>query len=143
MLKKLVGDREKVEFPGLVLQHDDQDMLTAVEFALKTGALTKTHILNVLHWLINAKPVVAPEVQAPKALMLTTEHRPISSVMTLCSNPGRGVMRNNPAAGDIVIMLRSKKSIAQVLSELTKQAYPDFKAALPILSKLLYTETAD
>lgn len=110
MLKTLVGDREKVEILGLVLQHDEQDMLTAVEFALQAGALTKTHILNVLHWLINAKPVVAPEVQPPKALTLTSVHRPISSAMTLYANPGRRVMRHNPAAGDIVIMLRSKKT---------------------------------
>jgi DNA replication protein DnaC len=37
----------------------------------------------------------------------------------------------------------NKQGTAQALSELTEQAYPDFEAALPILSKLLYTETAD
>ena len=49
MLKTPGGDREMVEILALVLQHDEQAVLTAVELALEAGAPTKTHILNLLH----------------------------------------------------------------------------------------------
>jgi DNA replication protein DnaC len=54
-------------------------------------------------------------------------------------------MRHNPAAGAIVIMLRSLKmhGMAQAVGELTEQGSPAFEAALPILSQLLKAETAD
>ena len=48
MLKTPGGDREMVEILALVLQHDEQAVLTAVELALEAGAPTKTHILNLL-----------------------------------------------------------------------------------------------
>ena len=47
--------------------------MTAVELALESGAPTKTHILNVLHRLIDGKPVDAPPVKPPNALALNTE----------------------------------------------------------------------
>ena len=56
-----------------VLQHDEQAVLTAVELALEAGAPTKTHILNVLHRLIDGKPIDPPAVKPPNALTLTTE----------------------------------------------------------------------
>ena len=54
-------------------------------------------------------------------------------------------MRHNPAAGAIIIMLRSLKmhGMAQAVGELTEQGSPAFEAALPILSQLLKAETAD
>jgi transposase len=73
MLKKPGGDREMVEILALVLQHDEQAVLTAVELALEAGAPTKTHILNLLHRLVDGKPVDAPPVKPPNALTLTTE----------------------------------------------------------------------
>ena len=45
------GDREMVEILSLVLQHDEQAVLVAVEIALQAGVSTKTHILNLLHRL--------------------------------------------------------------------------------------------
>ena len=51
----------------------EQAVLTAVELALEAGAPTKTHILNVLHRLIDGKPIAAPPVKPPNALTLTTE----------------------------------------------------------------------
>ena len=55
-------------------------MLTAVELALEAGAPTKTHILkskthilNLLHRLVDGKPTAAPPVNPPGALTLTTE----------------------------------------------------------------------
>ena len=55
MLKTPGGDREMVEILALVLQHDEQAVLTAVELALEAGAPTKTHILNLLHRLVQGR----------------------------------------------------------------------------------------
>ena len=60
-----------VEILALVLQHDEQAVLAAVELALEAGAPTKTHILNLLHRLVDGKH--APMIKAPQALTLTTE----------------------------------------------------------------------
>src|SRR5208283_3340076 len=69
----------------------------------------------------------------------------MSSATTRCARLGRRAMRHNPAAGAIVIMLRSLKmhGMAQAVSELTEQGSPAFEAALPILSQLLKAEVAD
>ena len=48
-------------------------MLAAVELAIEAGAPTKTHILNLLHRLVDGKPLDAPLVKPPSALTLTTE----------------------------------------------------------------------
>jgi len=73
MLKTPGGDREMVDILALVLQHDEQAVLTAVELALEGGALTKTHILNLLHRLVDGKPTDTPPIRAPQALTLATE----------------------------------------------------------------------
>jgi transposase len=73
LLKTPGGDREMVEILALVLQHDEQAVLAAVELALEAGAPTKTHILNLLHRLVDGKPLEPPGVKAPKALTLTSE----------------------------------------------------------------------
>ena len=43
------------EILALVLQHDEQAVLCAVELALDAGVPTKTHVLNLLHRLIDDK----------------------------------------------------------------------------------------
>jgi transposase len=73
LLKTPGGDREMVEILALVLQHDEQAVLAAVELAIEAGAPTKTHILNLLHRLVDGKPLEPPAVAAPKALTLTSE----------------------------------------------------------------------
>jgi transposase len=75
LLKRPGGDREMVEILSLVLQHDEQAVLAAVELALDAGVPTKTHILNLLHRLIDGRPINPPTVEAPQALALTTEPR--------------------------------------------------------------------
>ena len=75
LLKYPGGDREMVEILALVLQHDEQAVLCAVELALSDGAPTKTHILNVLHRLIDGKLAAPPTVDTPQALNLTSEPR--------------------------------------------------------------------
>ena len=72
MLRKEGGDREMVDILSLVLHHDEDAVLCAVELALEAGVPTKTHVLNLLHRLIDKKPTDHPEVDPPKALALDT-----------------------------------------------------------------------
>ncbi len=72
MLRKEGGDREMVDVLSLVLQHNEEDILCAVELALEAGVPTKTHILNLLHRLIDRKPTDHPEVDPPEVLALQT-----------------------------------------------------------------------
>jgi hypothetical protein len=73
LLKRSGGDREMVEILSLVLHHDEQAVLGAVEQALKDGVATKTHVLNVLHRLVEGKAPPAPPIDAPQALRLAKE----------------------------------------------------------------------
>jgi transposase len=73
LLKRPGGDREMVEILALVLQHDEQAVLCAVEMALDAGIATKTHILNLLHRLIDGKPGTVAPIDAPQALSLRLE----------------------------------------------------------------------
>lgn len=70
LLKRLGGDKEMFEILSLVLHHDEQAVLRAVELALEDGVATKTHVLNVLHRLIDGKAPPAPPIDAPQALRL-------------------------------------------------------------------------
>lgn len=72
MLRKDGGDREMVDILSLVLQHNEENVLRTVELALEAGVPTKTHILNLLHRLIDRKPTEHPEVDPPDALALQT-----------------------------------------------------------------------
>ena len=78
LLRQAGGDREMVEILALVLHHDEQAVLTAVELALEAGVPTKTHVLNVLHRLVDGTPQPVP-VDAPQALKLVKE--PIANVV--------------------------------------------------------------
>ena len=73
MLRKPGGDREMVDILALVLHHDEQAVLTAVELALTEGVPTKTHVLNLLHRLIDGKMVGGPPLDTPQALALHRE----------------------------------------------------------------------
>ena len=73
LLKRPGGDREMVEILALVLQHDEQAVLCAVEMALSDGVPTKTHVLNLLHRLVDGKAMTASPVDTPPALALTKE----------------------------------------------------------------------
>jgi hypothetical protein len=73
LLKKPGGDREMVDILALVLQHDEQAVLSAVEMALQAKVMTKTHILNLLHRLVDGKSFTPPTISAPQALTLTNE----------------------------------------------------------------------
>jgi hypothetical protein len=73
LLKHPGGDREMVEILALVLQHDEEAVLCAVEMALEAGVPTKTHVLNLLHRLIDESPTGTPEVAPPTGLALLEE----------------------------------------------------------------------
>ncbi|MDO5371805.1 IS21 family transposase, partial [Paracoccus sp. (in: a-proteobacteria)] len=73
MLRRPGGDREMVDILALVLQHDEQAVLVAVEMALAEGVATKTHVLNLLHRLIDGKTTGGPNIDTPEALILRHE----------------------------------------------------------------------
>ncbi len=73
MLRKPGGDREMVDILALVLQHDERAVLTAVELALAEGVPTKTHVLNLLHRLVDGKVIGGPPLDTPQALVLHRE----------------------------------------------------------------------
>ena len=73
ILRKPGGDREMVDILALVLHHDEQAVLTAVELALAEGVPTKTHVLNLLHRLVDGKVVGGPPLDTPQALALSRE----------------------------------------------------------------------
>jgi len=73
MLRKPGGDREMVEILSLVLHHDEQAVLCAVEMALEAGVPSKTHVLNLLHRLVDGTPAEQPDVTPPEALALRKE----------------------------------------------------------------------
>ena len=64
-----------VDILALVLQHDEQAALTAVELALAEGVLTKTHVLNLLHRRVDGKVIGGPPLDTPQALALQREPR--------------------------------------------------------------------
>jgi len=73
MLRKTGGDREMVDILALVLHHDEQAVLTAVELSLAEGVPTKTHVLNLLHRLVDGKVIGGPPLDTPQALALHRE----------------------------------------------------------------------
>ena len=75
LLKRPGGDQEMVEILALVLHHDERAVLCAVELALEAGVQTKTHILNLLHRLLDGKSITVDAVHAPQALSLQREPR--------------------------------------------------------------------
>jgi hypothetical protein len=71
LLKRPGGDREMVEVLALVLLHDEQAVLAAVELALEAGAPSKQTILNILSRLLQGEPI--SPITAPHALTLRIE----------------------------------------------------------------------
>ena len=73
IMRRQGGDREMVDILALVLHHDEQAVLAAVELALAEGVATKTHVLNILHRLIDGKTTSGPDIVTPQALTLQRE----------------------------------------------------------------------
>jgi hypothetical protein len=68
-LKRLGSDREMAEMLTLVLQHDQQTVLCAVELALESEGVFKQHMLNVLGRVL--EPVLPLPVETPSHLRLS------------------------------------------------------------------------
>jgi transposase len=71
LLKRPGGDREMVEILALVLHHEEQAVLCAVELALEAQAPSKQHIVNVLGRLL--EPPAPQPIDAPQGLLLSIE----------------------------------------------------------------------
>jgi hypothetical protein len=71
LLKRPGGDREMVEILSLVLHHDEDAVVCAVELALESGTISKPHVLNILSRLLDNDPP-AP-IDAPSSLRLIDE----------------------------------------------------------------------
>ncbi len=145
MLRAPGGDREMVDILALVLHHDEQVVLRAVELALEAGVVTKTHVLNLLHRLIDVKTLTVPTSTRHRRWPCCANPRPTSSAMTVyVSGSWEVVMRHDPASAAVVIMLRSLKmyGMAQAVTDLIEQGAPAFDAAVPTLSQLLKAEMA-
>jgi transposase len=71
LLKHPGGDRQMVEVLSLVLHHDEQAVLCAVELALESGVVSKEHVLNLLHRLLAAD--APPPAEIPARLTLREE----------------------------------------------------------------------
>ena len=65
------GDRDMVEILALVLHHDEQAVLSAVELAFECGKPSKEHILNLLGRLI--EPLPPEPIPTPTGLRLVCE----------------------------------------------------------------------
>ncbi len=146
LLKRPGGDREMVEILALVLHHDEQAVLCAVEVALEAGVPTKTHILNLLHRLVDGKETAVSLIDAPSEA-LTLRQEPKANVARYDTLRGKDVRHasNDPASAAVVVMLRSLKmyGMAQAVDELIEQGAPAFDTAVPILSQLLKAELAE
>ncbi|WVX50218.1 hypothetical protein ROLI_033150 [Roseobacter fucihabitans] len=62
-----------VDILSLVLHHDENAVLCAVELALEAGVPTKTHILNLLHRLIDGTHTDLPEVDPPPSRQIASQ----------------------------------------------------------------------
>jgi hypothetical protein len=117
-------------------------VLTAVEMALETGVPTKTHVLNLLHRLVDGKSIMPPTIDAPQALMLTNEPKAnVERYDALQEAGGASCVIILPAAPSSSCSSLKMHGMAQAVGELTEQGSPAFEAAIPILSQLLKAET--
>lgn len=71
LLKQPGGDRDMADILALVLHHDEQLVLKAVQLALDDGVATKTHVLNRLGRLLD-RPEPEP-LEPPAALAVNDE----------------------------------------------------------------------
>ena len=81
LLKRPGGDREVVEILSLVLHHDEEAVLCAVELALESGVVSKEHVLNLLIRLLEADspalidtPTRLTLLEEPKANVSRYDH---------------------------------------------------------------------
>jgi len=115
--------------PEACLRHDEQAVRVAVEMALAQGVATKTHVLNLLHRLIDGKTIGGPDIHCPllghlqcpvrrrdsacsharegtphRPLLCAVSQRRMSNAMMACKpGPPEAAMRHDPASGAIIM----------------------------------------
>ena len=70
LLKRPGGDREMVEILALVMLHDEDAVLAAVELALETQAPAKQTVLNILSRLLDPQPQQPVIAHCPLSLTI-------------------------------------------------------------------------
>jgi choline dehydrogenase-like flavoprotein len=90
----------------------------------QNGAPTKTHTLNMLHRLIDGKPIDPPAVKPPNALTLTTEPQVNVERYDSLRKVRRCAMRPNPAAGAVLIMAHEPSKCTAWLKRSASLACP-------------------
>lgn len=105
---------------ALVLHHGKLAVLSAVSMALEAGLPTKTHILNLLHRLLDKPP---DHNASHGATGVEAGQRADSQCGAMTPCAGRTAMRHDPASGATIVMLRSLKmhGMAQVVTDLTSR----------------------
>ena len=84
LLQRPGADREMVEILSVVLHHDEQAVLCAVELALASGTVSKQHVLNLLSRLLESDG--PPPINTP-------------AHVTLLEEPQANVTRYDPLRG--------------------------------------------
>lgn len=98
-LQDLVPRRSGVvDILALVLQHDGQAVLSAVDVAGAEGVPSKTHV-NLLHRLIDGKTAGGPDIDTPQALILRCEPKAnVDCYDGLLAQIAGAAMRDDPAS---------------------------------------------
>ena len=115
----------------------EQAVLAAVEMAIEASVPTKTHVLNLLHRLIDGKTTGGPGIDTPQALTLQRE--PKANVERYDGLRAQIAGGRRASCSRQCRHLRSLKmyGMAQAVTDRTEQGAPAFDAAVPILSQLL------
>ena len=140
MLKTPGGDREMVEILALVLQHDEQAVLAAVELALEAGAPTKTPYSECCTGWSTAKPIDPPAEAAQPPGRSPQSRKPTSSATTLLRKAPRGApgQRDPAAGGDHHHAAQSQNARHGLYGRRADRTrLPAFEVAVPILAVAL------
>ena len=73
-----------VDILATVLRHDEQAVLTAMGLSVAKCVPARTHVLNILHRLVDGKVIKGPSLDTPQALV---PHRAKGKHGTLCRPP--------------------------------------------------------
>ena len=145
LLKHPGGDREMVEILALVLQHDEQAVLCAVELALDGGVPHQDPRPQHPAPADRREAIERAHHQLPRRRSSCVRSRGPMSSATMRSAGRRCAMRHDPASAAIIVMLRGLKmyGMSQAVGDLVEQGAPAFEAAIPLLAQLLKAEMAE
>ena len=102
-------DRVRQQIGGVAEDGSEGAVLCAIELALNAGAPTKTHILNLLHRLIDGKSPMTSIVEAPQALTLS--QKPRADVERYDALRGIGLFRSRASLQAEIVALRHQVNV--------------------------------